>query len=283
MKTRALFQTALVALAAFTLSSCNLKQNLKEIKEMTKSEFRASHEYRDSEKWGKVVTKTFESADFTDITTYGAIDVVYTQDSAFSIKAYGNEKAIGEYEISIEGNTLSVGLKGYDGDENKVRVTQDTPAITLFISSPTLQKIDMYGAGDTKIEKGIDQTVDLSILIHGAGDINCGKMKVNNFLVQVDGAGDIDMSNVECQGNATFLINGAGDIDSKVKCGNATLTVNGAGDIDLNVDCNDLRAECHGAGDIDLSGKCNTFTKEDGAIGGIDSRNLKVANKTNIK
>lgn len=280
MKTR---HFIIIALAALTLSSC--KNAIKSISETARQEFKAQHDYRDSEKWGKVVeTEIFTSGyTFDNLQIDGNVEVVFTQDSIYSIKAYGNEKAIDEYQFMNNTNsdgtiTEVVNLKGFEWNSTKENhnVTKDTPAITIYVTAPSIKNITVYGAGDIEFDSDYKHESAFSLDINGAGDFDAKEFEVVTFKANINGAGDISIKNVKCKGNADFLINGAGDIDTKLKCENAKLTVNGAGDIDLDVKCNMLTAECNGAGDIKLKGECDMLIKSDGPIGGIDSRDLKV-------
>jgi len=283
MKTKAFF---LVALTAALMTSC--MKPIRMITESAKNEIKAQHEYRDSEKWGKVVEKQieFESLAFSQLKIDGSVEVYFTQDSICSVKAYGNEKAIDEYvfKCNDEDGSLIVTLKKFENDKNaKHNIDKDTPAITIYVSAPSLTKTSLNGAGDIKVEGSLKQTEDFTIDINGAGDFDAKELEVASFNAVVNGAGDISIKDIKCDNNTKFVINGAGDVDAKLKCANAKVQVNGAGDIKLDVKCNDLTAECNGVGDIKLKGECNKLKKNDGAIGGVDSRNLKVNNKVDIE
>lgn len=283
MKTKALI---LLALVAMSMTSC--KNAIREISEQAKQEFKRSHEYRDSEKWGKVVEKEIgdENITFDNLQIDGNVEVIFTQDSTYSIKVYGNEKAIDEYQFSTNNNddgtiTEVVTLKGFEWNATKENhnITKDTPAITVYVTAPSLTGITVYGAGDISIDEALSQKKPFRLEVNGAGDFDAEEMDVESFTASINGAGDIDIKEIKCKYNAEFVINGAGDLDAKVKCENAKLEVNGAGDVDLNIKCNVLTASCNGTGDIKLKGECNKLTKSDNAIGGIDSRDLTVNGK----
>lgn len=273
----------IATLAALSLSSCNFSSKIKDMTSLAKEEMKAQHEYRDSEKWGKVVEKDINITDFSSIQIGGAVDIVFTQGDSCSVRALGNEKAIENYQFFLNDNELVVNLEGFSWEKGNKNISQDTPAITVFITAPSLNGITLYGAGDISVADSLSQTENLSIDVYGAGDINLKSVSINNLNINISGAGDVSIKDATCQGNAKFSVQGAGDIDSKVKCANAAVSVKGAGDVDLDVECNELTAECLGAGDIKLKGECNVLRKKEGPIGGIDSRKLEVKNKTTIK
>lgn len=273
----------IATLAALSLSSCNFSSKIKDMTSLAKEEMKAQHEYRDSEKWGKVVEKDINITDFSSIQIGGAVDIVFTQGDSCSVRALGNEKAIENYQFFLNNDELVVNLEGFSWEKGNKNITQDTPAITVFITAPSLNGITLYGAGDISVADSLSQTENLSIDVYGAGDINLKSVSINNLTINISGAGDVSIKDATCLGNAKFSVQGAGDIDSKVKCANAAVSVKGAGDVDLDVECNELTAECLGAGDIKLKGECNVLRKKEGPIGGIDSRKLEVKNKTTIK
>lgn len=273
----------IATLAALSLCGCNFSSKIKDMTSLAKEEMKAQHEYRDSEKWGKVVEKDINITDFSSIQIGGAVDIVFTQGDSCSVRALGNEKAIENYQFFLNDNELVVNLEGFSWEKGNKNITQDTPAITVFITAPSLNGITLYGAGDISVADSLSQTENLSIDVYGAGDINLKFVSINNLAINISGAGDVSIKDATCLGNAKFSVQGAGDIDSKVKCANAAVSVKGAGDVDLDVECNELTAECLGAGDIKLKGECNVLRKKEGPIGGIDSRKLEVKNKTTIK
>ena len=278
-----IFIAVICALAVFSMTSCtnNIKLPTKEQRENLK----AMHEYRDSEKWGKVVEQDKGSEAFNTLTTHGNVEIVYTQDSVYSVKVYGNEKAIENYLFSYNTNQEgSVDLNIYcQGAEfNRLHngaISKDTPAITVYVTSPQLEGITTYGAGDIQIKNDLKQDANLNIYMVGAGDLNISSIQVDQLNVTIDGAGDLDIKKAICQGNADITINGAGDLDAKIKSANTRLEIDGAGDAKIDVNCNELHALCKGVGNIKLKGECNKLYKNDNLMGSVDSRNLKVNDK----
>lgn len=279
----------LVALAALMMTSCN--NAIREISRQAKQEFKDQHNYRDSKKWGKVITKDIEPfAEFTSIQLSGNVDIHISQGDTVAIKAYGNEKAIDEYQFTFDSDNdgctkLAVDLKGFTWDATKENhnVDKNTPAITVYVTIPKIEDITIYGAGDIDIQDSFQQEESLSVNINGAGDFDTDHIDVNELKVNVHGAGDVYLDKVKCMNNATCNINGAGNIEGKIKCKNLELIVNGAGNINTKVKCYELTAACNGVGDIKLKGECQIFNKKDGPVGSIDSRDLKVYKKINIK
>lgn len=279
----------ILAVVAMSFSSCG--NAIKEISAKAKQEFKDMHNYRDSEKWGKVVSRDIDTnSDFSAIQLNGNVDIHVTQGDTISIRAYGNEKAIDEYQFSFNSDndgctTLTVSLNGFTWDATKENhnVNKSTPAISVYVTVPKIEDITIYGAGDIDIKETFKQEESLNVNINGAGDFDTDHIEVSNLHVNVNGAGDVSIDKAKCMNNVSCNINGAGDVGGKFKCKNLEFVVNGAGNIDAKVKCYELTAACNGVGDIKLKGECQIFNKKDGAVGSIDSRDLKVNGKMNIK
>ncbi len=100
----------------------------------------------------------------------------------------------------------------------------------------------------------------------------------------INGAGEIDMQNMEL-GDLDFEINGAADVDiSHIKCGDLNIEINGAGEVDAQMmDCKDIDIEINGAADIDLGGKCNNVDIEVNGTGSVDLSRMNSSGKKNVK
>ncbi len=281
MKTKVL---ATIALALFTLSSCHFGEVIKDITVNMKKEMQATHDYeKNVEKWGEIVTTEVENPmPFTRVQINGNVNVVFTQDSVFSIKMYGNEKAVAAYkywwgESQFVINTEE-GVK-FDRTQEYNSVTPDTPAITLYITAPFITDIEVYGASDIEISDGLSQESCLNFQINGAGDIEMEHAKIGGtFTVNINGAGNMECKDVVCDDDFITHIQGAGNIEvDNLKCKDVDAEVNGAGNIELDVDCDNVKADINGAGDIKLKGQCKTLDPNHGGTqGNIDTKELEV-------
>lgn len=278
---------AAIALTLLTLSSCRFGTAIKMISEKAQEEMRANHDYENMvEEWGEVIDVEIDSVmPFTGIQTNGNIDIVFTQDSTFSIRMHGNKKAVEEYKYWWSESTMVFNTKEgytYDTTKDNVNIDKNTPAITIYVTAPELTDIMVYGASDIKINDGLKQDWGLNLIINGAGNIDMEHADLGGMLtINIDGAGNIDLDDITCADNALIHIQGAGNIEvDNIKCKDIDTEVNGAGNIDLNVDCDNLKADINGVGNIDLKGVCNTLDSNfGGTMGNIDTDKLKVRKK----
>lgn len=106
-----------------------------------------------------------------------------------------------------------------------------------------------------------------SVQVDGAGDIEVSGIDSDNFEVEINGAGDISLSG-SCV-SATYEIDGAGDIDADgLRCQNVTITVNGAGDADIYAS-ESVDATLNGVGDVSISGNPDSVRQRVNGFGEI--------------
>lgn len=256
-KSNNLFIAICLCISALCMAACN---------------FSVSHTkdgFRDSEKWGKVVTKTIEVQPFSEIILSGNVDIRFTQGDTLKVEAYGNEKAIESKNITSNNNILIVSKKE-DAPNN-------APTIKLLITAPSLERVNVTGAGDIDFKGEIVLEGNLDLNVSGAGNVNINKLVCNDLDIKITGAGDVTANKITSQ-KATIQTCGAGDVDASIKATDILLTISGAGDADLNVKCDNLIVISAGAGDVELKGECTNLTKTTSGMASIDSRKLSVKN-----
>ena len=229
MKLRNIIAAIIIASSA-CLVSCD-KMADKAMQAMMESV--SNHDYKDSEKWGKVVTLDIPTLDFQEVELSGAIRLQYKQDSIYSVQVYGNEKAIEAYSITSE-EELVASLKVGTGTINK-----NTTAITLRITAPFITEIQASGASDIILKDSIAQDKEL--------DINIG------------GAGNIKMDNLCLTENLEVITTGAANLDGRVECRKLKLKMSGAGNAKLDIHCKQARLSLSGAVNVVVSGECHNF------------------------
>ena len=237
--------------------------------------------FRDSEKWGKVITKTLSWRDFTHIIMDGNADINLRQGDEYSVEVTGNEKAINANDILVE--------KTEKGDANVLYVVakdgqniNTLPSIKLDITVPDIRSITINGDGDFDIKDDASFYGDLIIEVNGDGDMEANNVGCEELHVTINGDGDVVAKKFICS-NATIQMNGNGDLTTDLKADNIDLQLSGDGEATLDVKCDHLNVNAGGNGDVKLKGKCKTLTKKTIGKAGFDSRRLHVSGSINIK
>lgn len=263
--------------AVFSFTSCNFTPEEKQ--QMIRSKTGKDY-FRDSEKWGKVVTKTLDLDDFTHIVMDGNADIDLRQGEEFSVEVTGNEKAIEANDIRVE--------KAQKEDDNTLHVVaryasrNQAPSIKLNITVPDLRSVKVNGDGDLEIKGEDFYTGDLDIEINGDGDfeaphVGCGKLNII-----INGDGDVVAKKFTCD-EATLQMNGNGDITTDLKAKNIDLQLSSDGEANLDVKCDNLNVSAGGSGEVKLKGKCKNLTKQSFGKASLDSRRLQVSGNIKIK
>ncbi len=222
--------------------------------------------FRNSERWGDVITKTIEQPSFHSIVLSGTADIKFTQGDKQSVAATGNEKAIEHYNITVKNEVLYI--------SPATSAPKNTPSIKLTITAPVLKTIEINGTGDIDIKNTAEFENDLSVIVSGTGDIDLGNIVCNNLDILINGTGDVKAKKMKCQ-KANINISGTGDIESEIKAEDINMRISGSGDADLEVRCTNLYIQAKGTGEIEVEGECVNLTKETGGLSRIDTRDLK--------
>ncbi len=268
MNTRKYLVLAATVVSLLGLTSCDniVKTAVKAMMEKT-----MDHNYVASEELGPLTVKNLELGDFTDIRIHGAVKVEVTQDSACSLQAFGNEKCLEAYEISVEEGVLRASRKGDDG-----KVNENTPRITLRVWAPKLEDIQVHGAGTIEFQDTICMENDLDIDVQGAGEIDIDYLETKNLTMKVSGAGDVEIGHLKATEEVSLNISGAGEISGDVECHEIETILSGAAELELQVKCDVLRTELNGAGSLKLTGECRRFVKNVNRAASLDIEGLTV-------
>ena len=265
-----------ITFAMFSLSSCNFSREEKQqiIKSTNGKDY-----FRDSGKWGKVVTQTLDLEPFAYIVMDGNADIDLRQGDEFSIETSGNEKAIEANEIKVE--------KAQEEGENTLHVitknaARDLPSIKLNITVPDLRSVKVNGDGDLEIKGDDFFTGDLDIEINGDGDFEAPHVNCRKLRVIINGDGDVIAKKFNCE-DATIQMDGNGDITTDLKANSIDLQLTSDGEANLDVKCDNLNVCVGGNGEVKLKGKCKNLTKQSFGKASLDSRKLQVSGDIKIK
>lgn len=145
--------------------------------------------------------------------------------------ASGDERALGDLDISVEGTTLTV-RKGSQGWGERGETRGPSPVITL--RTPAVRGATVIG---------------------GAKLTLAGRLRTNRFDVQVTGAGTIDASGVDADDVVVTVI-GNGNVTLAGRAARARLSTNGGGAIAATaLDAGDVLALMDGAGETRASAR----------------------------
>ena len=244
-----LYRFLIVAIALVAFSAC--------IK-VTHSVGAIDHNYVDSKELGKVVEKTIETGEFTGINVSGAVQVILLQseDSLFySVTARGNEKCLEAYNIYVQDGKLIAQQK-----HNLGKIGGDAPRITLTVSVPRLDDVELSGACILRQNSTFHQRQCFFVHASGASEVRFADFETDMLILKLSGAGEVDLEKVNCIGGLEIDASGAADINGNITSQTLVASVSGAGDVDLCINCSsDVSIHASGAADIELRGQCQNL------------------------
>ena len=245
MKKTRIATFAAACLTATVISSCVMDKA---------PQFYKSGGFRNSKRWGKVVTKDTLLRNFSKIDTWTNADIIFTQGDEYSVTVKGNENALCMYDIKTDSaGVLSV------HSSSKARNQASIPNIVLYVTAPDIKSFCVGGSGDIVAHDPVRfSTVRISN--YGSGDITFHECSTGKVEIDVDGSGDVKLRHLTADQNIRATTSGSGDIDLVwAKSPDTRLYTSGSGDIDGYIEADTIKAESVGSGDIDIEVYCNTL------------------------
>lgn len=191
---------------------------------------------------GPVVVKDLELKDFSSVVVNGSSDIKLTQSDTYSVVVTANEEVFEHIDYHIQDGVLVIGTKK--------NVTLRAEKYEIAIALPELESLTINGAADVSQTGTYTSEKDLAVQVNGAGDLNFIGIKVPSLSFGVNGASDIKASGLDVQ-YLSVKVNGAGDAVLSGKAVKAYFSVNGAGDIDArNLECEDYTTHRAGVASI---------------------------------
>ena len=193
---------------------------------------------------GPVITKELDLSGFDAITVNGSSDMELFQGESFQVLVKANEEVFDYIDYKVEDGILILETK----DHVNIRAEEYDITITL----PVLKELIVNGAADVDIKKGYAASENLKVQVNGAGDFDLSGIAVPSLSFTLNGAGDIEADGLDVE-ELSVAVNGAGDIDVSGKAGKASFSVSGAGDIDARgLECESVTTHKSGMASIRL-------------------------------
>lgn len=226
---------------------------------------------------GHIVTRTIEISDYDEILLAGTVDFYYVQ----SNKSPGLELTIDEnllpfVKIEVKGRQLVVGYKkgvnlnptksvirSHSKWLKKVKLTRTGTFCTDVPIEGNELELKTSGSGQIHIKRPI-KVYELALIASGSGGIVADIVQTDNLKCKVLNAGNILIGGGQAT-NATFTINGSGDINSfNCKLQNLFGKIAGSGNMNVCV-TKTLKASVLGSGNIRYKGTAAVTSRKLGS------------------
>ena len=197
------------------------------------------------------VTEIKETADvgsFNRIRIQAPCSLTYEMGDTIKVVVDGDSDFVNN--ISLENNDGCLVVK------KKRDITFQDERCDIYVVSPSLQSIDLLGAGSVDL-KGDIKANAFSINMEGAGSVKSERIISQTLSVNIKGAGSVNLDDVTSE-----------DIKMEMKgVGSLFANFTSSGALDCSLD---------GVGSVNLQGKVKTFRHKESGVGSINADKLKV-------
>jgi len=195
-------------------------------------------------------TRSFPVAQFDSVALGGAHDVIVHVGDAASVRAEGNQRALDNLVIRVDGQTLRIEDKphmwSFGGRDDHA---------TIYVTVPALTGVALGGSGNIRVDKASGPGFSASV--DGSGDIEVGALQVASADFSIAGSG-----NISAQGQADHIkasVAGSGSIETpSMKSRTAEISITGSGNVALFAS-DTVAVNTVGSGDTTVHGpaKCS--------------------------
>lgn len=207
------------------------------------------------------------SKGFNGIEAHGSFDVYYTQDSTSTVRIVGDTASIRHTIVKSDGSTLTIAEA-----DGKGLFKSKNYNVDVYITSPELAKVGMYGSGDFKTKGGVSSD-RLDMEVAGSGSLVLDGVKANHLSINIAGSGNATAGHTATK-TTDVSIAGSGNVGiNGIKTDGLNTSIAGSGDIKITgADINRAKCAIAGSGDIDIKGNVRQC---DRSIAGSGSVSIK--------
>lgn len=191
---------------------------------------------------GAAVTETYELPPIDGFSLCIGANVNLTHGETQSVSVTGQQNILNELTLDVSGTTWTIGLD---------RCTWKHDELTIDITLPSLELIDISGSGDVRSTNTFPDQGNLDIEISGSGNVDLD-FEGETINSRISGSGDIRLA-----GTANRIdqkISGSGKLKTfDMPCTEAKIKISGSGSAELTVS-DDLEVNIAGSGDVYYKG-----------------------------
>lgn len=166
---------------------------------------------------GPIITDYLDLETINAIVNTGSFDVYVRYGNEQKIKVVGNERVVNSLNHNVYDGKWIINL----GSGSFCNFD-----LTIYITIPYLNKIELNGSGNIYIEQFSDSNT-IEIINYGSGNIHFDNLTYKNIIIENNGSGDIK-GNIDCIYLKSSLL-GSGNIKISGISDNQKTTIDGSG------------------------------------------------------
>lgn len=159
--------------------------------------------------------------EFTQITSIGSLNVVYTQGEKCSVEVEGPKKLVEIVKISVDSGTLMATIN-LENNPNLNMFENKISNLTLYVSSPILRIVSPCGNGSFKAI-GTVRTDDLVAGTLGDGGIEFDTIYCDSFRFEGKNASSSSIKYVEAKNQIELLGDSKSTLDANINSKGSTV------------------------------------------------------------
>jgi len=192
----------------------------------------------------RITSKTFNVSAFEAVESNSVANIHFFQGPTTSLRAEGNKDLIDRLNVNVEKGKLIIEMPKNTFKNNNLK----NKKLDIYISSPTLNLIEMEGVGNFLLEKAFNSP-KLEIVSDGVGNLKADNLNCGQIFIRSHGVGNIELAGKA--NNMTISSNGVGNIKAeKLVAQHASVNSSGVGNVAFN---------CSESMDVELSGVGNAI------------------------
>ena len=192
----------------------------------------------------RITSKTFNVSTFEAIESNSVANIHFFQGTSTSLRAEGYKDLIDRLNVNVRNGKLIIEMPKNTFKNNNLK----NKKLDIYISSPTLNLIEMKGVGNFLFEKAFNSP-KLEIVSDGVGNLKADNLNCGHIFIRSHGVGNIDLAGKAK--NMTISSDGVGNIKAKkLVAQHASVNLSGVGNVAFN---------CSESMDVELSGVGNAI------------------------
>lgn len=207
---------------------------------------------------GQNGARSYNVANFDEISAYGPDTVIVKVGGPFSVKAEGDTALLDRLEVEVKGSDLRIGRKRTGG----VQIGGNNGAVTFTVTLPAIKAASLAGSGDMQIDSVAAAKFEAKMA--GSGNLAIDAIKADDLDVSIAGSGGVKLAKGSI-GHQEYSIAGSGSVEAMgVASKTVDISIAGSGDLKLAAS-EKANVSIMGSGDVDIVGTTQCSVRKMGS------------------
>jgi hypothetical protein len=201
---------------------------------------------------GNVKKESRPVADFTSLSSHGAIDVKIVYGHSNNIEVEADENLLPYVETNVENGKLIIQTKKNVNLNSRRK-------ITVSLSMTKINALQLSGSGDIYGNGSFTSDDETKIILSGSGNIHLASGSFKNLNLAISGSGNILVRDGSAN-SVLVSVSGSGNADcSDIAAQSADVKISGSGNAKVNVS-KSLSANISGSGNVYYKGNATDIS-----------------------